>query len=101
MVTNASQSTSILSYYEAAEKWSLPPSANLLERLKSVAVLAAEALTWHYPNKRIFGIDIGITEEGTIYIVEINRKPLLKGFSENQQRKVRKYQRNKANKRRK
>ncbi|WP_374701244.1 YheC/YheD family protein [Thalassobacillus sp. C254] len=48
--------------------------------MKYVSLLAAKTLGRSFPNQRIFGVDIGMNENGSLYIFELNRWPLLGGF---------------------
>ncbi|KHF39853.1 YheC/YheD family protein [Halalkalibacter okhensis] len=96
-VTNASKGGTILTYNVAMNSCNIPKSIknNLLDHIKEVSVLASKTLGPYYPNKRLFGIDIGIKEDGSLHIFEINRSPLLKGFSKIQQKRIRMFRRRK------
>ncbi|WP_332630296.1 YheC/YheD family protein [Halalkalibacter flavus] len=50
------------------------------KEIKKVAHLAAETLGHFFPNQKIFGVDIGMKKDGSLYIFELNRWPLLGGF---------------------
>jgi len=96
-VTNASKGGTVLTFKVAMNKCNIPNDIknNLLEHIKEVSILASKTLGPYYSNKRLFGIDIGIKEDGSLHIFEINRRPLLKGFSKLQQKKIRRYVRRK------
>ncbi|RKL69128.1 hypothetical protein CR203_03575 [Salipaludibacillus neizhouensis] len=93
MVTNASKGGRILTFKDAMQKCDIPNQVqgHLLERLKYVSIIASLTLSKYYPYKRLFGIDIGIKKDGSLHIFEINRQPLLRGFSKYQQRKIRRF----------
>ncbi len=93
MVTNASKGGNILTFEEAMDQSNIPNEKKgyLLEHIKDVSILAANALNPYYPKKRLYGIDIGIKKDGSLHIFEINRKPSLKGFTNSQQHLLKEY----------
>ncbi|WP_332630295.1 YheC/YheD family protein [Halalkalibacter flavus] len=97
MVTNASKGGTILTYKVAMNMCNIPNhiKKNLLAHIKEVSILASKTLGPYYHNQRLFGIDIGIKEDGSLHIFEINRRPLLKGFSKLQQKRIRRFIRRK------
>lgn len=96
-ITNASKGGTILTFKVAMNRCNIPNhiKKNLLVHIKEVSILASKTLGPYYSNKRLFGIDIGIKEDGSLHIFEINRRPLLKGFSKLQQKRIRRYLRRK------
>ncbi|WP_158282176.1 YheC/YheD family protein [Salipaludibacillus keqinensis] len=50
------------------------------KEVKKIAHLAAETLGRSFPNQKIFGVDIGLQKDGSLYIFELNRWPMLGGF---------------------
>ncbi|RKL69127.1 hypothetical protein CR203_03570 [Salipaludibacillus neizhouensis] len=51
-----------------------------VKEIQKISHMAAETLGRSFPNQRIFGVDIGMKEDGSLYIFELNRWPLLHGF---------------------
>ncbi|PYZ94947.1 hypothetical protein CR194_05370 [Salipaludibacillus keqinensis] len=96
-VTNASKGGTILTFKAAMNRCNIPKhiKKNLLGHIKELSTLASKTLGPYYSNKRLFGIDIGIKEDGSLHIFEINRSPLLKGFSRLQQKRISRYKRRK------
>ncbi|WP_280771729.1 YheC/YheD family protein [Salipaludibacillus daqingensis] len=50
------------------------------EDIKQISLAAAETLGKCFPEQKIFGVDIGMDQQGAFYIFELNRWPLLGGF---------------------
>lgn len=46
-----------------------------LEELTSVALQAAEAVARHRPRTGVLGMDMGVTEDGGVWLIEVNPKP--------------------------
>jgi glutathione synthase/RimK-type ligase-like ATP-grasp enzyme len=68
----------ILPLNEAFEKSSLLEDIDfqvISDKLDIIAILTAYQLEEYYPNSQIFGLDIGITDKGKLYIIEANLKP--------------------------
>ncbi|SDH53230.1 YheC/YheD family protein [Alteribacillus bidgolensis] len=97
MVTNASKGGNILSFDEAMNQSNISNEEKgyLLDHIKDVSILAANALNRYYPKKRLYGIDIGIKKDGSLHIFEINRKPSLKGFTDLQEQRLKEYKEDK------
>ncbi|KHF39854.1 YheC/YheD family protein [Halalkalibacter okhensis] len=75
MVTNRRRHGVVMSVEEARKK------LNFNEKeIRKVAYLAAKTLGRSFPNQKIFGVDIGMNKNGSLYIFELNRWPLLEGF---------------------
>ncbi|MFB4164168.1 YheC/YheD family protein [Alteribacillus sp. JSM 102045] len=93
MVTNASKGGHLLTFKEAMEKRAVPGDKmeQLIEHIKYVSVTAAKALNAYYPKKRLYGIDIGMMNDESLHIFEINRKPLLKGFTKKHQKMIKRF----------
>lgn len=55
---------------------------NLLDNIKKVALLSAEKLSNSelYASQRIFGFDMGLDQNGRVWIIEANLKPMLSHF---------------------
>lgn len=49
--------------------------------LNETALKIVHALQFHYPNKNEMGIDFGLDENGKIWIIEVNMKPMIRMFS--------------------
>ncbi|MFB5664007.1 YheC/YheD family protein [Alteribacillus sp. HJP-4] len=81
-VTNLRRHGEVLSLEEALEEINLKDEEKIykVEEIKKLAYMAAVMLGRKYPKQRIFGADIGMTKNGYLYIFELNRWPLLKGF---------------------
>jgi len=75
MVTNRRQHGVIIPVEEASKKIDFNE-----KEIERIAHLAAETLGQSFPNQKIFGVDIGLEKDGTLYIFELNRWPLLGGF---------------------
>jgi glutathione synthase/RimK-type ligase-like ATP-grasp enzyme len=50
------------------------------EEIKNLGLMAAETLGRSFPNQMIFGVDIGMKKDGSLFIFELNRWPMLGGF---------------------
>lgn len=75
-ITNVSPE--IIALNAALEKSSLQKDIDfqtISEELDSIAILTAYQLGKYYPSSRVIGLDIGITDKGSIYIIEANLKP--------------------------
>ncbi|WP_100399092.1 YheC/YheD family protein [Bacillus sp. FJAT-44742] len=96
-VTNASKGGSVFTFIEAMQGSSFPDymHEDLLRKLKQVSIRSAESLNSYYPKKRIYGIDIGVKEDGSLHIFEINRNPSFKGFSPRQSRRMKRFKQKK------
>ncbi|WP_088034926.1 YheC/YheD family protein [Evansella clarkii] len=81
-VTNRSRRGVALHLDVAMEKLNISGQAKtaLVEEIKKVAIDASETLGKSFPKQRIFGVDIGMDQEGNLHIFELNRWPLLGGF---------------------
>ncbi|MFP5113719.1 YheC/YheD family protein [Bacillaceae bacterium C204] len=75
-ITNVSPE--IIELNAALEKSSLLEDVDfrvISDDLDIIAILTASQLNEYYPNSQIFGLDIGITDKGKLYIIEANLKP--------------------------
>lgn len=75
-ITNVSPE--IIELNAAFEKSSLLEDVDfrvISDDLDIIAILTATQLEEYYPNSQIFGLDIGITDKGKLYIIEANLKP--------------------------
>jgi hypothetical protein len=56
------------------------PISDLLYNIDQVALLTAKQLKQYYPNVRAIGIDMGLDDNGNIWIIEANFKPVYSLF---------------------
>ena len=75
VITNAAKA--ILSVEEAMQRSTLnnEQTNNIVTELDQVSLIVAEQLAKSYPNIRAYGIDLGIDQEGKIWIIEANLSP--------------------------
>lgn len=75
VITNAAKA--ILSLEEAVQRSTLnnEQTNNIVTELDQVSLIVAEQLAKSYPNIRAYGIDLGIDQEGKIWIIEANLSP--------------------------
>ncbi|SDH53194.1 YheC/D like ATP-grasp [Alteribacillus bidgolensis] len=97
-VTNKRRRGIVLPLETAMEKLNAVEKKDfIVEEIKKIALAAAETLGRSFPNQKIFGVDIGMKEDGSLYIFELNRWPLIQGFKslkdKTQYNKIRKYKR--------
>ncbi|SDH01226.1 YheC/D like ATP-grasp [Alteribacillus persepolensis] len=52
----------------------------VVNELKKISIRASKTLGKSFSKQRIFGVDIGMTKQGSLYIFELNRWPLIQGF---------------------
>jgi hypothetical protein len=52
----------------------------ILSEINRVALLSAKILTLRYPNHRNYGLDMGVDQNGHIWIIEANRLPMTSHF---------------------
>ncbi|OTW93153.1 hypothetical protein BK702_04905 [Bacillus thuringiensis serovar cameroun] len=55
-------------------------SEELLQKIYDVALRVAQNLEGISPHHRIWGLDMGVDFDGTVWMIEVNSKPGLKGF---------------------
>ncbi|MGR9047515.1 YheC/YheD family protein [Halobacillus faecis] len=69
----------------------------LQSKVERVCILTAEQLGTYYENTRIFGFDIGVDDEGKVWIIEANLKPSISMFKSledlSMYKKIKKYKR--------
>ncbi|MEJ8543938.1 YheC/YheD family protein [Brevibacillus borstelensis] len=69
----------------------------LIQRLKAVAIAAANQLTTYYANQREYGLDMALDSSGRVWIIEANLRPditlFLKLKDKSQYRRIRSYKR--------
>ncbi|WP_026691157.1 YheC/YheD family protein [Alteribacter aurantiacus] len=94
LITNANAGGNVVNYKEAMKFSSLPPSKQkgLLKKAKEVSLRSAEIMGECYEGHRMFGTDIGVSKDGEVVIFEINRRPLIRGFSKKHRNKIRQLQ---------
>ncbi|EGK07424.1 hypothetical protein HMPREF9374_3707 [Desmospora sp. 8437] len=83
IVTNNERSNgSLMTVKRAIQKSSLKHLSlqHILSEIDQVALLSAESLTGRYPDHRIYGLDMGVDQQGQIWIIEANRSPMLSHF---------------------
>lgn len=83
IVTNLTRSNGrALPFSEAIQKSSIKEKfkKGLVSKLNTIAVSSASCLRSLYPKQRIYGLDVGIDNEGFIWIIEINKKPSMSHF---------------------
>lgn len=81
-VTNRRRHGTVLPLEKALRKLNVTDKykSALVDDIMKVSLMAAETLGHSFPNQRIFGVDIGMSRKGKLYIFELNRWPLLGGF---------------------
>ncbi|UTR10151.1 YheC/YheD family protein [Evansella sp. LMS18] len=81
-VTNRSRRGEALHLDEVMKKLNITGQAKtaLVEEIKKVSLEASQTLGKAFPKQRIFGVDIGMDQQGNLHIFELNRWPLLGGF---------------------
>jgi hypothetical protein len=81
-ITNVSRE--ILTLEQAVERSELKGvDFELLEsEINRISLITAYTLGEHFQNARTFGLDMGVTNNGTIYIIEVNLKPSSRIFKE-------------------
>jgi glutathione synthase/RimK-type ligase-like ATP-grasp enzyme len=52
----------------------------LLSNIDRIALLSAERLATHFTGHRIYGLDIGLDQNGRVWIIEANNFPILSHF---------------------
>lgn len=82
IVTNNTRSHgTLIPLPKALQKTSFRPiSHQLIKRLKNTAIQIANRLNHLYPRHRIYGLDMGISKKGQIYLIEANKYPSLSHF---------------------
>ncbi|PYZ91891.1 hypothetical protein CR194_16915 [Salipaludibacillus keqinensis] len=80
-VTNAS--VKVLTIEEAINKSVIKNSVNITElneKLNSLALETTRHLQKYYPKRTEIGLDVGIDEDGQLWIIEANYRPSIKMF---------------------
>lgn len=81
VVTNVARSRgSVLSLQNAILRSGIPKSPDLLSELRKVALAVASCLGKAYPGLREVGLDVGLDQEGKIWIIEANFRPAISLF---------------------
>lgn len=83
IVTNIARSGgTILPVKKALRKSSLKnrSRSSLMARIKKVAIRSAKKLDKLYPHHRIYGFDMGLDKNGRVWIIEVNRFPMMSHF---------------------
>ncbi|GAA0367600.1 YheC/YheD family protein [Bacillus horti] len=83
IVTNISRSKGrLLSLRSGIRRSSIRslPVHSIISEIHRVALLAARRLQLYYPRQRIFGMDIGLDQQGHVWIIEANRAPSMSHF---------------------
>lgn len=80
-ITNAAQKLLTLNDAVNASNISHMNHSELESQIDRISINAARNLEENYPDSKIFGFDIGITDQGDIWIIEANFNPNLSMFS--------------------
>ncbi|WP_183163920.1 YheC/YheD family protein [Alteribacter keqinensis] len=93
LITNANTGGSVMSFKEAMRNCNIPPKKQkgLLKKIKQVSLLSAEVLGPSYNYQLIFGTDVGVMQDGSIHVFEINRGPAIRGFTPDQMKTINQY----------
>jgi glutathione synthase/RimK-type ligase-like ATP-grasp enzyme len=83
-VTNFEHGSSILTVEEALINSNIKNLNihELLTRLDSITLSISKCLNHYFTNHMIWGCDLGIDENGKVWIIEVNSAPQTKGFLE-------------------
>lgn len=80
-LTNHSQGGRPLQLEQALKKVDLPKKPERLKRvLERVSLLAAEVLEARFPGIKELGIDVGLDQQGKLWIFEVNTRPRFQMF---------------------
>jgi len=100
IVTNISRSNgTVLPVETAIERSSLEDFSPqmLISDIEKVAIQTAKRLARIYPHQRIYGMDIGLDDNGHVWVIEANRKPMLSHIlmveDERMYRRIQRYKR--------
>ncbi|MUT68022.1 YheC/YheD family protein [Paenibacillus sp. NEAU-GSW1] len=83
IVTNIQRSAGlVLPILKALRKSSLKHLSGkaLRSSVKKVALMTAEKMVQLYPDHRIYAFDMGIDDNGDVWIIEVNRFPMMTHF---------------------
>jgi len=83
IVSNIARSGgNILFVEDAVEKSSLKQFGveTLSAEIDRVVILASERMCDYFPDHRIYGYDIGVDSNGHVWIIEVNRWPMMSHF---------------------
>jgi glutathione synthase/RimK-type ligase-like ATP-grasp enzyme len=76
-ITNAARE--VMHVEEIIHKSTINPflmrTRRIIRRLETVSLLVANTLEEHYPDKNEMGIDVGIDDNGKVWIIEVNMTP--------------------------
>ncbi|MGM0876154.1 MAG: YheC/YheD family protein [Bacillota bacterium] len=83
-LTNFEHGSSILTVEDALENSTIKNLniIELIEKLDTITLSITTCLSRYFPNHKIWGCDLGIDEKGSIWIIEVNSAPQIKGFLE-------------------
>lgn len=76
-ITNSRNGSIILPLEDALERSSLKniPTKEILHQLEVVSLMAAEQLSFHYPERKIIGFDLGYDIKGKLWIMAVHFNP--------------------------
>lgn len=82
IVTNNTRSKgTLIPLPVALQKTSFRPfHKQLMTKMKKTAIKIANRMNLLYPQHRIYGLDMGISKKGRIYLIEANKYPSLSHF---------------------
>lgn len=82
IVTNITRTHGTLLTVKTAIQRSLEhlSSQRILSKIIKISLLSAHCLTPRYPNHRIYGLDLGLDQNGHIWIIEANLSPAMSHF---------------------
>ncbi len=83
IVTNNTRSKGMLLHVESAlRRSSLKGHSHLtlLSNIERIALLSAKRLSSLFPRHRIYGLDMGLDENGRVWIIETNHYPAMSHF---------------------
>ncbi|MGG3882705.1 YheC/YheD family protein [Brevibacillus panacihumi] len=81
VVTNVARSRgSVLSLQNAIQRSGIPKRPDLLFDIKKVSLAVASCLGKAYPRLLEIGLDLGLDQEGKIWVIEANFRPALSLF---------------------
>lgn len=82
-ITNAARE--VLTVEEAIQKSTIELQnqeiKNMMDELERASILIGETLQKYYPKRHEMGIDMGIDDEGHLWIIEVNLRPSISMFS--------------------
>jgi len=80
--TNLALGAGVMPVKEAIQRSDLKEEdpSHLIQQVDQLALATAKALDDRFQGQRIWGMDMGIDKDGTVYLIEANLSPGLKGF---------------------